>query len=103
MTGKSIATRQGKGKSRTDLARLQALKDAEIDYSDIPELPEGFWDKAQVVIPPHKVQVSVRFDDDLVTWFKSQGPGYQTRMNAVLRSFMDSMRRNLARPSRFSP
>jgi uncharacterized protein (DUF4415 family) len=49
-------------------------------------LPEGGG------LPPRKRGVHIRLDADVVDWFKSQGPGYQTRMNAVLRAFMGAIR-----------
>ena len=74
--------------------QLAALPDAEIDTSDIPELGKEFWDKARVVLPEdrNKVQITAKFDADLVRWFKRQGRGYQARMNAVLRSFYEAHR-----------
>ncbi len=58
------------------LAKFDAIADADIDFSDIPELTEDFFAKAG------KVSVTARFDADLVSWFKSQGAGYQTRTTA---------------------
>lgn len=46
------------------------------------------WSKAEVVTPPKKQAISIRLDHDLIDYFKSQGPGYQRRINAVLRSYM---------------
>ena len=69
--------------------RLQELanrSDSNIDYSDIPELDENFWQTAKVHKPANKERLTVRFDADIVDWFKQQGKGYQTRMNSVLRS-----------------
>lgn len=86
-----------KYKSRTDLKRLRWMKDKDIDYSDIPEIPDSFWNDAKIIVPPHKIPVSMRFDRDLLEWFKKQGPGYQTRINRVLRYFMDSQLNKLHR------
>lgn len=56
-----------------------------------PSLPKGFWDSAKVVYPESpKEQVTVRLDADILEWFKEQGRGYQTRMNAVLRSYYEA-------------
>jgi len=55
-----------------------------------PEIEEDFWDKARVVIPPPKVHTGIRLDADMLEWFKTQGKGWQTRMNAVLRSYYES-------------
>jgi uncharacterized protein (DUF4415 family) len=69
--------------SKEALARFDAIGEGDIDYSDIPELDEAFFNKAT------KSSVTVRLDSDMVAWFKSQGKGYQTRMNAVLRAFYE--------------
>jgi uncharacterized protein (DUF4415 family) len=75
------------------LKELAARKDGDIDYSDIPELDEAFWNNARLVLPkPLKRQMTIRFDADLVDWFKSHGKGYQGRMNAALRAYMDAHR-----------
>lgn len=69
--------------SKEALARIDAIREEDIDYSDIPELDDDFFKKAK------KSSVTVRLDSDMVEWFKSQGKGYQTRMNAVLRAFYE--------------
>jgi len=66
------------------------LTDREIDYSDIPPTDAKFWEKAQVVLPPVKSHLSLRLDEDIVEWFKRQGAGYQTKINAVLRSYVQA-------------
>lgn len=74
--------------------QLSKLEDTEIDFSDIPELDDDFWSRARVVYPEGgKTQLTVRFDSDLVDWFKAGGKGYQTRMNAVLRAYVEAMRK----------
>ena len=65
------------------LKRLRNLKDEEIDYSDLPELAEAFFEKAVIVLPKPKASVSIRLDQEVLDWFKSQGKGYQTRINAL--------------------
>lgn len=72
--------------SAEDLTRFDAISDAEIDYSDIPELGDDFFAKA------NKESITARFDADMVEWFKAQGKGYQTKMNAVLRAFYERHR-----------
>ncbi len=78
--------------SNKRLKELANRPDESIDYSDIPELDETFWQNAKVVQPANKERLTVRFDADLVSWFKQQGRGYQTRMNAVLRSYYEAHR-----------
>ena len=80
-------------KQRAELARLAALPDDEIDFSDIPELDEAWFAEAVVWTPPAKKQVTLRLDDDIIAFFKENGKGYQTRMNAVLRAFVDAKKK----------
>ncbi len=79
-----------KKKYHSDLQRLRKMKDEEIDYSDIPELDEAFFEKAVIVLPQPKASVSIRLDQEVLDWFKSQGKGYQTRINALLRAYMEA-------------
>jgi uncharacterized protein (DUF4415 family) len=79
---------------KSDLARLDALRDEDIDYSDSPELDESFFEKATVQWPPHKKQLTIRLDEDLLDWLKDQGPGYQTRINAILRAYYEAHKGN---------
>jgi uncharacterized protein (DUF4415 family) len=79
-------------KSRTDWKRVDALKDGRIDLSDTPELtPEMF---ARAIIRrglkpvPRKAQLTIRVDSDVLEWYKKQEPGYQTRISALLRAYM---------------
>ena len=69
------------------------MNDAEIDYSDIPPLDKSFFTKATETWPPTKQQVTIRLDADVLEFFRAQGQGYQTRINAVLRSYVDQMKR----------
>jgi uncharacterized protein (DUF4415 family) len=79
--------------SDTDWARVNAMTDEEIAANvasdpDAWDTPPGFWDDAVLVYPPHKKVITLGVDDDVLAFFKRQGKGYQTRMNAVLRTFM---------------
>ncbi len=69
---------------------LAAMPDEEINTDDISELGDDFWKNAKVRYPEGKERLTVRFDQDMVDWFRSQGRGYQTKMNAVLRSFYEA-------------
>lgn len=60
------------------------------DAPEAESLGKEFWSKAKLVMPRTKQAVSLRLDADVVEWFKAQGPGYLTRMNAVLRSFVEA-------------
>ena len=77
--------------NKTDLNKLKTLKDTEIDYSDIPETDALFWKEAEVIYPSNKTHLSICLDDDIVQWFKKFGRGYQTKINAVLRSYIINM------------
>jgi uncharacterized protein (DUF4415 family) len=78
---------------RTDWAALDALTDEEIekaiadDPDAAPSLDADWFRKAELVIPATKVATSIRVDGDVMDWFKTQGRGWQTRMNAVLRAY----------------
>lgn len=76
--------------SQTDWQRLAQIPDSDIDLSDIPELDEAFFRNATVRLPKPKKAVSIRLDQDVLDWFKGNGRGYQTRINAVLRTYMDA-------------
>jgi uncharacterized protein (DUF4415 family) len=70
---------------------MKKVTDKDIDFSDIPEADAAFWASAKVHVPDRpKLPLNVRLDADVVEWFKSQGKGYQTRINAVLRSFYEA-------------
>ena len=89
---------QGKGRrtmsiSKERLREIEAIKDEDIDYSDIPEAGEDFWRRAELQMPRPKKGVYVRLDADVLDWLKSKGKGYQTRLNAMLRALMESDRR----------
>lgn len=73
---------------------LAQVRDADIDFSDIHELDEAWFNGAQVRMPENKERLTVRFDKDIVEFFQEQGKGYQTRMNAVLRAYVNAHRKN---------
>jgi len=75
---------------KSDLARIDRMKDREIDYSDIPALDKSFLKKATVAWPPVKKQLTIRLDADVLQWLKGHGRGYQTRINRILRVVMES-------------
>ena len=81
------------------LDALAALPDEEIDYSDIPELDDDQFAQPLVSWPPRKETITIRVDSDVLSWFKRQGTGYQTRMNQVLRRYMDVAGQQRPRPS----
>ena len=81
-------------KPTTDWRRVRAMADDEIragivDDPDARPTDEAFWKDARVVMPRRKETVTIRLDADLLDWFRSEG-GYQTRINAILRAYMNA-------------
>jgi uncharacterized protein (DUF4415 family) len=79
--------------TKADRTRLKALAnrpDSEIDTSDIPEMTDEQWKNARRghFYRPRKKQITARVDADVLAWLKSQGKGYQSRINAILRREM---------------
>ena len=72
--------------------RIAAIKDEDIDFSDIPELDETFRQKAELVEPDRTVQITMRVKRSVLTYFKAAGKGYQTRINRVLESYVRAQR-----------
>jgi uncharacterized protein (DUF4415 family) len=79
-------------RSRTDWKRLNAMPDDEIDTSDIPPINAHRLGKMEIRMPQPKELVSIRIDPDVLAWFRRRGRRYQTRMNAVLRAYVESHR-----------
>ncbi len=59
----------------------------------VGEIPEAFWEEARPFVAPEKSSVHLRIDSDVLDWFRAQGPGHLTRMNAVLRSYFEAQRK----------
>lgn len=77
--------------STADRARFDAIRDEDIDYSDIPELDAEFWANAQIKTPAQKPVVTMRVDEETIDYFKGSDPkGYTARMAAVLRAYVDA-------------
>lgn len=87
-------------KGKTDWARVDALTDEDIakavaeDPDAAPLLDAEWFKQARIVLPEPKVAVSIRLDRDVLDWFKRQGTRYQTRMNAVLRAYVQAHRKS---------
>ncbi|NEO76647.1 BrnA antitoxin family protein [Moorena sp. SIO4G3] len=71
------------------LEEIKTIPDSDIDTSDIPELDDHFWENAKMVKPITKKAISIPLDSDIIDWFKSQGKGYQSSINNVLRSYVN--------------
>ena len=88
-----LRERRARGESRTDFASLRAKTAAELERDiagdpDFKDVPKNWYETAEAVMPVPKKLLSLRIDNDIVDWFQRQGPGYQTRINAVLRAFV---------------
>ena len=97
----TIVSRDAPRKIKSDLDKLRTLTDEEIEASiaddpDWQEFRDIDWSKAVLVIPPKKKAISIRVDEDVLDYFKKEGTGYQRRINAVLRSYMQQKRKKRA-------
>ncbi len=75
--------------SRAEIAALAAMAEEDIDTSDIPEVTDWTGAKRGLFYRPVKQQLTLRIDADLIDWFRQQGTGYQSRMNAALREYVN--------------
>ncbi len=90
LTGKASAN-----EPTTDWERLRLMSDADIHDAvasdpDIIPTDEDFWETAKVVLPQRKPTITIRLDADVLAWLKEHGKGYQTRINAILRAYMNA-------------
>ncbi len=88
-----------RGEDKTDWARVDAMTDEDIeramrDDPDWKDFMDIDWSKAKMVIPDRKKAISIRLDPDIIDFFQATGKGYQTRINAVLRHFVDEQKRS---------
>ena len=93
-----VPTRASVKRGKTDWARVRAMTDEEIEAAarsdpDAQLTDAEFWKGAKLVMPDRKQSVTLRLDKDVLEWFKAQGSRYQSRMNAVLRSYMQAHRK----------
>jgi len=90
-TKKPSRVAEAPARGHADLRRLRAVREREIMQTspqELADLPDDFWDEAELVVPVAKRAISLRVDEDVLEWFRGLGPRYQTRMNAVLRAYM---------------
>jgi uncharacterized protein (DUF4415 family) len=97
---KRRSTGRAREGSQTDFDYLNRVSDEEIAAA-VAQDPDAApldvdWSKAELVIPPGKKPISIRVDADVLDFFKKQGAGYQRRINAVLRSYMQARRKKRA-------
>ena len=93
-TAADLAARRSRGESRTDLSKVRGKSEAQLerdiaDDPDFSDVPDDWAASAEALMPSPKKLLSLRLDREVIDWFKLQGPGYQTRMNSVLRAFVD--------------
>ena len=95
-TAEEIDAMIARGEDETDWERVRNMTDEELEASiDFEEEGEFDWSTARLTTEPPvpaKKQLTLRLDADIVTWFKDRGPGYQTRMNQVLRAYVDAQK-----------
>ena len=89
---------EGLTEDRTDWARVDAMTDEEIERNareDPDSIPVDSidWTQATLVIPLNKESIHLRLDPDILAWFRSTGPKYHTRINQVLRSYVEAQQR----------
>ena len=96
---RTTSTQLAQMEDKSDWKRVAALTDRDIDQAiaddpdAAPVLDEAFWRNAEILDPRHeKSTVTMRVDDDVLNFFKRGGPGYQSRMNAVLRAYVYARR-----------
>jgi len=66
------------------------MPESSIDLTELPPLHDGFFATARLLMPRAKTPVNLRLDEDVIAWFRRQGRGYQSRINAVLRAYVDA-------------
>ena len=81
----------------SDLRRVDRTADRAIDYEDSPPLDESFFTRPLADWPPAKQTITIRLDADVLAWFRRRGRGYQTRINRVLRLFVQGQEARWAR------
>jgi uncharacterized protein (DUF4415 family) len=91
-----IRRKIARGESKTDWKRVDAISQAQLERladSDEGPLPADWESTVIVGLPPAKQDIHIRLDGDILDWFKARGRGYQTRINAVLRAFVQTRQR----------
>ena len=92
-TSEELVEKRRGGKSKTDWERVRKMKDEEIDYTDSPELDDSFFKRAVAAMPVPKKPITIRVEPEVLQWFRSKGPRYQTRINAVLKAYVQARKK----------
>jgi uncharacterized protein (DUF4415 family) len=91
-----IRRKVARGESKTDWKRVKAMSQKEVERladRDEGPLPDNWESQVMVGLPAAKQDIHIRLDGDILEWFKAHGRGYQTRINAVLRAFVQTRER----------
>lgn len=95
-SAEQLEAARGRGGSRSDWQAAEAMAQAEVerlaDAEDGP-LPVGWETTVELGVPERRQAIHIRLDPEVLRWFKAHGPGYQTRINAVLRAFVQARQR----------
>ena len=81
--------RKSTNKPSKDSKKQGLIADSSIDYSDIPETDDTFWAQGEIHLPRKKQLITLRLDPEVLEYFKSSGKGYQTKINAILKSYVE--------------
>lgn len=94
-SSEELRRKSDRGESRTDMARVRAMSDADVEraIANDPDEVADWSSRVEAVMPRRKVPVSIRLDADLVDELRAMGGGWQTRVNAILRTYLDAERR----------
>jgi uncharacterized protein (DUF4415 family) len=98
-TAEELKEMRARGEDQTDWARVDDLTEMQLEAAiasdpDWADIPRDWYKHAKPYYPKeHKKQVTLRIDPDVLDWFKRQGRGYQTRINAALRAFVEAHER----------
>ncbi len=96
-TAEELRQKRERGETQTDWARVDAMTEEELEAAIASDPDEAGWeydwDNIIIGFPKPKRQLTVSLDGDIIEWFKATGKGYQTRMNAVLRSYVEAQKR----------
>ena len=92
----TIKRKIARGESKTDWKRVKAMSQKQIERladRDEGAVPQDWESTVTIGLPPPKQDIHIRLDGDVLEWFKAHGKGYQTRINAVLRAFVQTRER----------
>jgi uncharacterized protein (DUF4415 family) len=98
-SAEEIQAMRDRGESRSDWQAAERLTQAEVEHlaeEDDGLLPQGWETTVEIGVPEPATPVHIRLDSHVLRWFKANGPGYQTRINAVLRAFVQARQRDEA-------